>query len=102
MPAYGFLEDVPAGSGIGVEVDATPFYSPFYGSHYENRVYALRGADTPRLRGTVTTDAIDYLFLRRGSALDRRASREVPGLRRIFGDRNVRVYRLQPPDQRLE
>jgi hypothetical protein len=94
MPAYAFLDGVPGGSGIGVEVDATPLYSPFYGSHYQNRVYALRRPDTPRLRSIVAANGIDYLFLRRGGALDRRA-REDFGLRTIFAHRRVRVYGLE-------
>ena len=94
MPAYAFLNGVPDNAGIGVEVDATPFYSPFYGTHYQNRVYALRGAEGPHLRSTVQADAIDYLFLRRGSSLDRRARQDFSGLQTIFSDPNIRVYRL--------
>ena len=76
------------------EVDATPFYSPFYGTHYQNRVYALRGADGPHLRATVAAQGIDYLFMRRGSALDRLARRDFPQGRTIFADPRIRVYQL--------
>jgi hypothetical protein len=93
MPAYAFLDHVPAGSGIGVEGAATPFYSPFYGSDYRNRVYALRGKGAA-LRSTVSADGIDYLFLRTGSALDRRAGRDFPQARTIFADPHDRVYQL--------
>jgi hypothetical protein len=94
MPAYAFLNGVPDDAGIGVGVDATPFYSPFYGTHYQNRVYALRGSDAPGLRSIVAADNIDYLFLRRGGALDRRARMDLGGLRAIFADPHVRVYAL--------
>lgn len=94
MPAYAFLNGLPDNAGIGVEVDATPFYSPFYGTHYQNRVYALRGAQGPHLRSIVAADAINYLFLRRGSSLDRRAHADFSGLQTIFADPNVRIYRV--------
>jgi hypothetical protein len=94
MPAYGFLPGVPPGSGIGVDTSATFFYSPFYGSYYSNRVYALSEPSAPTLPETVFVNRIRYLFLRRGSSLDRRARADLPGLRTLFEDRYVRVYRL--------
>jgi hypothetical protein len=94
MPAYAFLDRVPSGSGIGVQVDATPFYSPFYGTHYGNRVYALRPSEASDLRSIVAGDGIGYLFLRRGSALDRRARADLPGVRTLFTDPTVRVYKV--------
>jgi hypothetical protein len=95
MPAYSFLDSAPRGSRIGVGIGATPFYSPLYGSHYQNRVYALRASEASQLGSTVTADRIDYLFLRRGSPLDRRAREDFSGLRTIYADAHVRVYRLE-------
>jgi hypothetical protein len=94
LPPYGFLANVPSGSGVGVAVGATPFYSPFYGSHYQNRVYALRASDASDLRSIVARDRMDYLFLPRRGALTSAARKELGRLHTIFDDAYVRVYEL--------
>jgi hypothetical protein len=92
---YEWLDNVSDTAPIDVELGYEPrFVYPAFGSKFERRVRGLRSIHARRLRQDLATDDPAYLFVGRGSALDRVASRD-PRLEALYRDYRVSAYRVE-------
>jgi hypothetical protein len=99
FPEYRWVDAVPSGSAIGVELEAEAirFVYPLVGSHHDRRVRALTANDSAGLADLVAKEGIDYIFVARGGRYDGWArSRRTRFARVEGGGAGAVVYRVLP------
>jgi hypothetical protein len=93
---YAWLDQVPSRAPIDVELGYEPrFVYPAFGPKFLRRVRGLRSINASRFRSDLAVDRPEYVFVGRGSPLDRMASRD-PALTALYRNYRVSAYRVSP------